>query len=129
VQFTPSAGSNFQNVDDTIPGAHDGDTTYNQSGTNGHVDWMSYSSAFSGMAASAIAAAVHIYAAKAPDGGTHSMRGKVKSGGTTANGTTAPLNSSYTRRQDAFAVDPNTGNPWASLSAITSAEFGYERVN
>jgi hypothetical protein len=39
VQFTPSAGSNYQNVDDT---AQDGDTTYNESSTVGHKDLFGF---------------------------------------------------------------------------------------
>lgn len=35
-QFTPSAGSNYQNVDDTT--SHDSDATYNSSSTIGHID-------------------------------------------------------------------------------------------
>ena len=39
VQFTPSAGSNYQNVDDT---AQDGDSTYNESSTVGHKDLFGF---------------------------------------------------------------------------------------
>lgn len=35
-QFTPSAGSNYQNVDDGP--SHDSDSTYNSSSTNGNID-------------------------------------------------------------------------------------------
>lgn len=128
VAFTPSAGANWQNVDDPI-GLHDGDGTFNETSTPGAIDWLSYpSSDFAGMSGTVKNASLAHWA-RATDGGAHSTRGKVKKGGSTINGASHALTSNYARVQDSFPVDPSTSTPWASFAAITSAEWAYEMVS
>lgn len=130
VQFTPSASTNVSNIDDVVPGAHDGDTTYNESSTAAHKDFFQVASGvFTGMTPSSIHYVRTKYWARAADGGAHTMRSNSKAGGTTVNGTTINLGSGYAMFEDVFYQDPSTSAAWASFSAITGAEFSYELVS
>ena len=129
-QFTPSASTNVSNIDDVVPGLHDSDTTYNESSTAAHKDWFQLaSSVFTGMSPASISFVRTKYWARAADGGTHTMRSNAKNGGTTTNGATITLGSSYVLNEDVFYNDPNTAAAWATFAAIYGAEFGYELVS
>lgn len=129
VQFTRLSGAaNYEMIDDTI-GLHDGDITYNSGASAGLKDFFTVNASdFSGMAGTIVGTAL-VYWAKTPDGGTHTTRGLTKKGGTTTNGVTVAVSGSYTRYEDSLPLDPQTAAAWASFSAITSAEWGYEMVS
>jgi hypothetical protein len=130
VQWTPLSSTNVSNIDDTVPGAHDGETTYNEDSTAGHKDWFQVaSSVFTGMSPASIRFVRTKYWMRAADGGSHTARSNAKNGGTTVNGTTINLGSSYDRWEDVYYTDPATGSAWANFAAIYGAEFGYELVS
>jgi hypothetical protein len=129
-QFTPSASTNQSNIDDVVPGSHDGDATYNEDSTPGHKDFFQVAaSVFTGMSPASISYVVVKYWARAADGGSHTMRSDAKAGGTTVNGATVTLGSSYQLFEDAYYQDPSTSAAWASFAAIAGAEFGPELVS
>lgn len=121
--FTPSAGSNFQCVDDTTYNA----TDYVESSTAGHKD----SYAFSDLPHSppSIFGVVATVVAQKDDAGARSLKPMVRSGGvdySAASGTT--LNQgSYSRVADVREVDPATSAGW-TIAGVNAAEFGFENV-
>jgi hypothetical protein len=117
--FTPSAGSNYQAVDET---AQDGDTTYVQSSTVGHKDTYAYTD----LATSpTIKGARLLLLAKKDDAGARSIAPTVKSGATEDDGTTAALSTSYVYYSKIWETDPNTSAAWTAAN-LNAAEFGVE---
>lgn len=121
-QFTPSAGSNYQNVDDTAP---DDDTTYNASSTAGHVDQ------FNMPALVTTAGTVHAVQAvgriKKSDAGARTARLRLylSTAGvpTQESGDIAPATSYTFERQ--VAERDGDGNAW-SVTKINALEVGVE---
>ncbi len=130
VSSTPSAGSQYQNVDDAVPGGANGDTDYNEFSTPGQ-DWFQWpSSIYTGMTASSIHFVRTKYVARATDAGSHTGRSNAKRGGVVLNGATVALGSSYplVPQEDLWLNDPNTGVAWAAFADIVASEFGVEMV-
>lgn len=121
-QFTPSAGSNFQNVDETTP---NDDTDYNHSATAGHIDLFTMGD-ISPTSGTIKAVMVWMYARK-DDGGSRTIRSVVRSGGTNAVGTTVSVGSSYAYYQGLHELDPAAA-AW-TISTVNSIEAGYELVS
>lgn len=119
-QFTPSTGSNWQNVDDAT---QDGDSTYNSSSTSGHTDLFAIAD-FSGGTPRAVQTCI---TARRDDAGPREIREKCRSGSTNYNGTTQAITASYAVYRQIREVDPNTSAAWTG-SNLNSAEFGYELV-
>lgn len=119
-QFTPSAGSNWQNVDDAT---QDGDSTYNSSSTSGHTDLFAIDNFDPGVVR---AVQVNIVARR-DDAGPREIREKCRSSSTNYNGTTQAVTGSYLVYRQIREVDPDTSAAWGS-SALNAAEFGYELV-
>jgi hypothetical protein len=122
-QFTPSAGSNYQCVDDADP---DDDTTYVESGTVGHVDTY----AFDDLSASptSVFGIQTVIMARKTDGGSRTATPVVRSGGTDYDGTTFGLADTYTCDHQVWENDPDTAAAWTE-SGINAAEFGFEVVS
>lgn len=121
VQFARSTGSyNYANVDDA---SSDEDTTYNESSTVGAKDFF----AFNDLPANpGTITCVQVSArARKNDAGERSLRTKVKSDGTEANGATNALGSTYLYSAEVFATDPATGAAWTE-TAVNAAGYGYE---
>jgi hypothetical protein len=122
-QFTPSAGSNYQNVDDAAP---DDDTTYNESSTVGHVD------SFATAPLTATPTTIHGVAVsinvKKTDAGTANVACSIRSGGTTYFGTTTALTTTYTYVTHVWETDPATGVAW-TRSGVDSSEAGYKYIS
>jgi hypothetical protein len=117
--FTPSAGSNYQAVDET---AQDGDTTYVESSTVGHKDTYAYTD----LATSpTIKGAMLLILAKKDDAGARSIALTCKSGATEDDGTTAALSTSYVYYSKIWETDPDTAAAWTAAN-LNSAEFGVE---
>lgn len=129
VQWTPLSSTNVSNIDDTIPGAHDVDVTYNEDSTAGHKDYFTTWGSFSGMSPSSIHFVVTKCHIRSADGGAHTARTLAKNGGTNVNGATVALGATYGLIEDRYYNDPATSAAWASFSAIAAAEFGYELVS
>jgi hypothetical protein len=117
--FTPSAGSNYQAVDET---AQDGDTTYVESSTVGHKDTYAYAN-LSG--SPTIKGARLLLLAKKDDAGARSIAPTVKSGATEDDGATAALSTSYVYYSKIWETDPNSAAAWTAAN-LNAAEFGVE---
>lgn len=120
-QFTPSAGSNYQNVDDAAP---DSDTTYNESSTTNHIDSFTYQNP--GLGATVLAVQWNGYARKT-DAGTRQIAPHVRISSTDYTGSTLTLASSYTQYRQVYDVSPATAIAWTE-SEIDGAEFGVKVI-
>ena len=121
VQFTPSTGSNYQNVSHQPPV---GDAGYNYSATTGQSDLFNTTAGASG---TAVKAAMLTRNSRVDAAGTHTAKSLLKSGTTTFSGATTSENSGYTSWFDPMDNDPNTSSPF-TISAVNSAEIGYDLV-
>ena len=122
--FTPSAGANWQNVDDA-PGP-DGDATYNASSNPTDADSFVTPGVGTTVVANAIPAVFLKTYARKDDAGVRSLTRIVKLGANVATGVTAPLSAGYDWQADKFALDP-AGNPWTKAN-VNAAEFGYDLI-
>jgi hypothetical protein len=115
--FTPSAGSNYQTVDEVPASTAD----YNTALADGLKDSYAYGnlSATSGVIR---AATIQMLAAKVGTDPKY-IRGLVRSGGADYEGTSQLLSTSYTVYGDTRELDPATAAAWA-YTAINAAEFG-----
>jgi len=117
-QLTPSAGSNFQNVDDNP--AND-DTDYNSSSTVGQKDTY----AFGDITHTPVAIfGVQVcMTARKDDAGARSIASVTRSGGSDFDGTTQALATGYTQYLQVLETDPNTAAAWTKTN-LNAAEFG-----
>lgn len=123
-EWTPSAGSNYQNVDENPP---DDDTTYNSSATANQRDTYSFSSlAISG---GSVKAAVINMQVRKDDGGSRSIASLCRSSSTDGVGSTQSVPSSYINMQGIYETDPATSAAWASTTAVDNAEFGQKVIS
>lgn len=123
VTWTPNSGAN--NWSRVSEAQSDGDTSYVSSSTPGQIDLYGIG-ALSGTPSS-ILAAQSITIARKDDVATRQVRSKLKSGATTANGTTQTLGTSYAYYTDLHATDPNTSAAWAT-AAVNAALIGVEEI-
>lgn len=122
--FTPSAGSNYQNVDE--PQTNDGDTTYNESSTTGDIDLFNLDSLVT-TSGTVFAVQQHM-AARKTDGVVREVRHKLKSGSTTVDGATVGLGTSYQQfHGDIEELDPDTAAAW-TISGVNALQIGYENI-
>lgn len=121
--WTPSAGSNYQNVDEAPA---DNDTTYNSAASAPLDDLYAYPSP---VPASAVVYAVACECdARRDDAGTNTVDLLCRAGGTTqASGTPYNLTSSYTRFKRVWDLDPSTGLPWSTANA-NGSQVGIRRT-
>lgn len=118
-EWTPSSGSNYQNVDDAVP---NDDTDYNATGTLNATDTFAFEDIVG--SGTVRAAALNLVARK-DDAATRKIAGVARVGGTNYVGSDIALASSYAFYQDVRETNPATGNPW-TLGEINAAEFGYK---
>lgn len=121
-EFTPSAGANWQNVDDVLD--PDDDTTYNRDSTTpGDRDTF----VTAGIDASALPAAVqlNLYARKDATA-ARQLAGVVRQGGVDFDGTTQTLGSGYAYTSQLYDTDP-TAAVWTAAN-VNADEFGYKLV-
>lgn len=118
--FIPSAGSNYQNVDEHPP---DGDGTYNESGIDGDKDSFSMESlGLTGIDINAVA--ISFVARKTVANGDR-MRAFVRVGGTDYPGNDEPLTVAYERITAIWDQNPDTLSAW-TVSDVNNIEAGYE---
>jgi len=122
-QFTPSAGSNWQNVDEVPP---NDDTTHNDSSTAGQLDTFVHA-ALAGIPSSITAVAVQVRGRNTTTGSA-SMAPVLRSGTTDSVGTTVSQNTTYGDFQSIYLTDPNTGSAWANAAAVNATEIGYKKI-
>lgn len=105
--FTPSAGANWQCVDE-VPGSA---TDYIQSVTDDHYDLYTLTTGTL-PAGFVISNVVPVQVACLPNAGSAKITSKVKSDGTEAQGSDHTLSGTYHAYSDAFSVNPNTSAAW-----------------
>lgn len=117
-QFTPSAGSNYQCIDDTTP---DGDSTYVESSTVNAID--SYKMGALPTPASNVRALVHLIYAKKTDAGPKTFSPFLVSNSTEyLNPATYQLTDSYKYYQINYTENPVTSQPW-TIGEATSIDL------
>jgi hypothetical protein len=120
--FTPSAGSNHQNVDDS-PGP-DGDTTYNESSTVAHKDL--YGLADLSEAYDTIYAVMPEIYARKDDAGDRTINTVLKSDSTESDGGAAGLSTSYAYLIGPILTeDPDTTAAW-DATGVDAVQVGLE---
>jgi hypothetical protein len=118
--FTPSAGSNFENVDEAN---HDGDTTYNSTTTASNKDTLNFAAMTA--AAGTVYGVQTNFTARKSDVGARTMSDVIRSGGTDYDGSSISIGNSFKTYSEIHETNPNTSSAW-TISEINSAEFGYK---
>ena len=121
-QFTPSAGANWQNVDE-IPYS---ETDYNETGVSAKVDTFAYA-ALSGSPASVKCVQVQARAKLIGNPTPTNLQLVVNSGGTAYFSGSKALASVSKGVCSLWATDPATGQPW-TVAGVNAAEIGYKSV-
>lgn len=123
-QFTPSAGSNYQNVDDTDEDGNDGDTTYNAADADGETDLYAMES----LATAGEIVGVQVQAdVRVTEGNPRKFRLLAREGTTTGeSGDLTILHPEYRHRRAIFEENPDTNNLWTE-SEINAMECGIKR--
>jgi hypothetical protein len=122
--WTPSAGSNFQNVDDSTP---DSDTTYNSATAAATVDtYATTNPTLNGVCRGIQVAAL----CRKDDAGVRTLRPVYRDAGSSTNytGTTRNLADSYTFQEDIWPVHPGTGVAFTATQ-LNNAECGVELIS
>jgi len=120
VAMTPSAGSNYQCVDEQ---PNDGDTTYVSTTVPATDTYNTSSSITPGSVVYAVGVE---YVARKDDGGTNICNPVLKVNGTTYDGSSDGLTATYQRFRDFWALNPDTGAAW-TVAAATAAKPGVRR--
>jgi hypothetical protein len=120
VQWTPSTGTNWQNVDDATPG---GDTDYNSSNTSGQQDTFVTSWPTVGNTIHAVKSSV---CARKDDAGTQNIQHILKIGSTSYASGNKLLGSTYIRTTETWLTNPATTANWAQGDFNSSFTFGYK---
>jgi hypothetical protein len=122
-QWTPSAGSNYECVDEANV---DGDTSYIESSTTGQKDLFALSNLTH--APTTIHAVAVTAKARKTDAGSGQVKQTMKSGATEALCSSESLSeTSYARKIYARGVDPATSAAW-TISGVNGIEAGVESV-
>lgn len=120
--FTPSSGTdNGAMVDET---AQDGDTTYNESDTAGHIDTYNFP-------ALGVTGTIHgiqvTSTVRKTDAGTRTIAAAAYLASTDYAGDNVNIDLTYFMYSQVWAENPGTASPW-SVSEIDSGEFGITLV-
>lgn len=118
-QWTPSAGSNWQCVDEIPP---NDDTDYVSSSTAGQTDLYTTQSASLSSAAPNFVVTRRRH--RKDDAGAHTDQSIIRSGSTNASSTAVAVPSTYAFVDDIFVNDPNTAAAWASGTAADAIQIG-----
>jgi hypothetical protein len=120
-QFTPSAGANWQCVDET---QENGDTDYVESNTAGHIDL--YAMGNLPVTPESIKGIQWVSCVRKTDAGNYVARRVVRSGSTNYEGTTSHApGTSYRFAREIIEQDPATSAAWTK-SGVDAAEFGIK---
>lgn len=119
--WTPSAGANWQCVDDAVP---NDDTDYTQSSTVGATDTFVVQDAPS--VGATILGVQHCLSLKKADAGLSIVVPVVRVGGTVYEGTAVATGTSYAFGTQMMPTDPSTGASWTEVN-FNAAEFGYRK--
>jgi hypothetical protein len=119
--WTPSAGSNYQCVDENNP---NGDTDYVSASAAATAD--TYAMENVTPTTGTVYAVQTVVRARKDDGGTREIRPRLRLSGTDTNGTTVALGTTYRYWKERFTTKPG-GGAW-SISDVNSVEAGQELV-
>lgn len=121
-QFTPSAGSNYQNVDDA---SQDGDTTYNSETTVGQKDTYT----FGALGVTGTIKGVQTNLIVRSDGaGSETVAPTWRISATDYDGTAVGISTSYADKTAIYETSPATASAW-TVTEIDGAEFGIKLVS
>lgn len=120
-QWTPSTGSNWQNVDDAVP---DDDTTYNESATAGQKDSFTLPSL--PVTTGTVYAQNVKTRVRKTDAGARTVRNILRSGGSDQAGTTITPTTTYAQNSSIF--EQTSGAVDWTIATSNSLEPGYELV-
>jgi hypothetical protein len=118
--FTPSAGDNWENVDDNPT---DSDTTHVESGTAGHLDLYNYT-AVEGIAGTIYGIQISTVA-RETDATQFNLITHAKTGSTDDEDAGQALTGSYTTPFRVLEEDPDTASAW-TVAGLNGAQFGFE---
>lgn len=121
-QWTPSTGSNWQNVDETGP---NGDTDYNSDSTPGHRDSFVMGDLPTG--AASVLAVQYTLVARKDDAGTRQVAPFVRISGTDYDGTTVSVTTTYDTYRELKETSPATSAAWTP-SEVNGMEYGVKEV-
>lgn len=121
-QWTPSAGSNYQNVDEN---AHNSDTDYNASATVGNID--TYAMADMAASSGSIRAVQTTLVARKDDALARQIAPVMRSGGTDYVGATKTLTTSYAYYYQQYDQDPATSADW-DFTGVNAVEVGVKVI-
>lgn len=119
--FTPSAGSNYQCVDETI---ENGDTDYVYSSTANDIDL--YTIGNTTLSGTVMAVQNNLVARK-DDAGTRQIASVCRRSSTNYVGATKTLTSSYTNESELYELDPSTSAAWTQ-SGLDAMEMGAQVI-
>jgi len=123
VNWTPTAGSNYQTIDEAIGSPDDGD--YISSSTTDQDNYATHEDATAPGHTAIYFAQLMVRTQADADGERIALQ--VNSDGTVDRGPDQNLvNGTWLYRREAWAVDPDTGLPW-TLGAINAAEWGVRK--
>lgn len=121
--WTPSAGANWQCVDDP---QFDGDTSYVSSNTMGQIDTYTMTNLPSTPVK--VFGMQHTYAAHKLDAGIRTVSSQIVSGVATPTVSAVPIYDTYVFTEVIAETDPNTGAAWTA-SAVNSVQTGIKLVS
>jgi hypothetical protein len=120
--FTPSAGANWQNVDDVTP---NDDTDYNSSATPGQVD--TFATGDLTPTTGTIKAVQTLVYARKDDAGVRTIAPVIRHAGADNVGPNHNIAAGYAYYVDIFEVHPGTGVAF-TVADVNGDEFGYKEV-
>lgn len=125
--FTPSAGANWQNVDDpnTSAPCPDGDTTYNESSVPGNIDTFPYSNLVNSGTIKGVQVALN---ARKVNAKVRQAAPVIRQNGNDHVGTTVGMGDDYYSYPEIFETNPETLAAWTLADINTLAEFGYKDI-
>ena len=122
--WTPSAGNNYENVDDPANPGPDDDATYNETNVLANYDTFAYPSLVTASGA-VVGVAVNLYCRKT-DAGARGVKAVTRIGGVDYdNAETESVQDNYSMEQSIYEEDPSDSNSW-TVADVNSAEFGYK---
>lgn len=123
--FTPSTGSNWENVDDTTP---DDDSTYNYHAPQGLPGTDLFTMGDLTTISGSIFGIQPIIYTRKDDAGSADLYSVIRTGGTDYVGSGISLGDSYIYHTDILEENPNTATAW-TVTDINNIEGGYRRTS
>lgn len=123
--FTPSTGSNWENVDDTYP---DEDTTYNYHAPQGLPGTDLFQMADLTTISGSIFGIQPIIFTRKDDAGSADLYSVIRTNSTDYVGSGISLGDSYVYHTDILEENPNTATAW-TVTDINNIEGGYRRTS